>query len=105
VFTFHVLPQLSNLGWGLVLGLVPIIFTRRLRVLAMSQLFTAGSALGASYRDCEQILRDTGSSSAELDRKRTHSPAAEAEVVEHGSAQAVEHPSDVSVETAAARKD
>jgi hypothetical protein len=75
-----------------------------MRVLAMSQLFTAGSALGASYRDCQQILRDTGYSS-KWAGKHTHSAPAEVEVVEHTSSPGakVDHHSEE--ETAVVRKD
>ncbi len=47
---------LSNLGWALLLGLAPAVLTRRVRVLALSQVFSVGVATGLSWRDCQRIL-------------------------------------------------
>lgn len=47
---------LTNLGWGVLLGLAPLVVTRRARVLVLAQVFSAGVAGGLSWRDCQRIL-------------------------------------------------
>ncbi len=48
---------LSHFAWAALAGLGPALFTRRLKVLVVSQAFAMGVASGLTWRDTGHILR------------------------------------------------